>query len=496
VESIVPGAVIDGFTVGPLCFTGGAALLYAVTHPDHPDELLMKVPRIGVEQPTESLIGFETECNIMPTLQGACAPRFITAGPIDEVPYLVMERVPGHSLSDWLKPELVGPGELARLGAAVARAASSLHRQDVIHLDIKPDNIIIRPTGEATLIDYGFSHHAYFPDLFSDGSRSGVGSWPYISPEQLDGVRTDARSDQFAIGASLYEVAVGRLPFDVPQTAREARNRAWVEPAPPRALVPDFPPWLQEVILRCLEPDPAARYASCAQLAQALAQPETVELTARAERVTTPGFFGQLRRGWRYRGKSQGPVSAPRRQIAAAPLILVAVDTEVESPGLLQALGDATQRALLRSPESRLACLTVITDGAVEEKGSSESERFHQYRVRLHHWVRRFGLPERRLSLHVFATSDPARVIVEFARANHCDVVLVGASHERGLRKTVMTRIAEDAPCSVHIIRPVDYEGAAPAATGVGAGPASTSPPQGAPEQDAGAALGSGPSPA
>jgi serine/threonine protein kinase len=462
VSSIVPGAVIDGFTVGPLTFTGGAAVLYTCTHPDHPGQLLMKVPRIGVEQPTESLIGFETECNIMPALQGVCAPRFITAGPIDEVPYLVMERVPGHGLSEWVRPELVGPGELARLGAAVARAASSLHRQDVIHLDIKPDNVIIRPTGEATLIDYGFSHHAYFPDLFADGSRTGVGSWPYISPEQLDGVRTDARSDQFAIGASLYELAMGKLPFDIPTTAREARNRAWVEPEPPRALVPDFPPWLQEVILRCLEPDPGARYASCAQLAQMFSQPETVELTARAERLTTPGFFAALRRGWRYRGKSQGPVSAPRRQIAAAPLLLVAVDTEVDNPALLQALGDATQRALLRSPESRLACLTVITqDPGREERGSSESERFHEYRVRLHHWVKRFDLPERRVSLHVFATSDPSRVIVEFARANHCDVVLVGGSHGLGLRKTVMTRIAEDAPCSVHIIRAVDYEGAA-----------------------------------
>jgi serine/threonine protein kinase len=450
--------------VGPLAFTGGAAVLYAVSHPDHGSELLMKVPRLGVEQPTESIIGFETECNIMPTLQGVCAPRFITAGPIDEVPYLVMERVPGASLAAWLAATSVAPGEVARLGSAVALAASSLHRQDVIHLDIKPDNVLIRPGGEATLIDYGFSHHAYFPDLFSDGSRAGVGSWPYISPEQLDGVRTDARSDQFALGVSLYELATGRLPFDIPQSAREARNRAWVEPAPPRALVPDFPPWLQEVILRCLEPDPASRYASCAQLAHVLSQPETVELTARAERLATPGLFGQLRRGWRYRGMSQGPVSAPRRQIAAAPLILVAVDTEVDNPTLLQALGDATQRALLRSPDSRLACLTVITrEPPREEAGRSESERFHEYRVRLHHWVRRFELPERRLSLHVFETQDPARVIIEFARANHCDVVLVGASHEKGLRRTVMTRIAEDAPCSVHIIRTVDYEGAAEA---------------------------------
>jgi serine/threonine protein kinase len=466
VAAITPGATIDGYTVGALAFTGGAAWLYSVTHPEHPGALLMKVPRIGVDQPTESLIGFETECMILPALQGLHAPRFIDAGPIDEVPYLVMEWVSGQRLTSYVKAEGLEPDRVAQLGALVARAASSLHRQDVIHFDIKPDNVIIRPTDEATLIDFGFSRHAHFPDLFSEGSRGAAGSWPYISPEQLDGVRTDARSDQFSIGASLYELATGRLPFDVPQTLREARNRSWVEPVPPRALNKDFPPWLQEVLLKCLEPDPAERYASCAQLAHVLSQPESVELTARSERMASPGFFGQLRRGFRHYGKARAPVNAPARQIAAAPLIMVAVDTQVDDPGLLQALGDATQRALLRSPESRLACVTVITESLARElPDSSESERFHEYRIRLHHWVRRFGLPERRLSLHVFDTSDPSRVIIEFARANHVDVVLLGGSHEQGRRvsfgRTVMTRVAEEAPCSVHIIRPVEYQGVA-----------------------------------
>lgn len=111
--AITPGATIDGFTIGALAFTGGAAWLYSVTHPAHPGSLLMKVPRIGVDQPTESLIGFETECMILPAIQGVHAPRFIAAGPIDEIPYLVMEWVAGFSLGQYAKRGTVEPERVA-----------------------------------------------------------------------------------------------------------------------------------------------------------------------------------------------------------------------------------------------------------------------------------------------------------------------------------------------------------------------------------------------
>ena len=83
-----------------------------------------------------------------------------------------------------------------------------------------------------------------------------MGTYPYIAPEQFLGSRDDPRSDIFALGAMIYQAATGKLPFGKPETLRGVRPRLWRDPIPPRALVPDLPEWLQEIILRALEVDP------------------------------------------------------------------------------------------------------------------------------------------------------------------------------------------------------------------------------------------------
>ena len=135
------------------------------------------------------------------------------------------------------------------------------------------------------LLDFGLSWHGHYPDLLAEEMRLAVGSPPWIAPEQVVGVRGDPRSDVFAIGVMLYELATGELPFGDPQTRGGLRQRLWMDPPPPRALAPETPPWLQEIILRCLEPEAAQRYASAAHLAFDLANPEQVQVGARGERT-------------------------------------------------------------------------------------------------------------------------------------------------------------------------------------------------------------------
>jgi len=97
--------------------------------------------------------------------------------------------------------------------------------------------------------------HRHYPDLLAEELRFPVGNWSYMSPEQVLGVRCDPRSDLFALGALLYELATGKQPFGMPQSAAQLRRRLYRDPVPPRGIAPGTPEWLQEVILHCLEVD-------------------------------------------------------------------------------------------------------------------------------------------------------------------------------------------------------------------------------------------------
>ena len=99
------------------------------------------------------------------------------------------------------------------IGARVATALHDVHRQHVIHFDLKPSNVMRRESGEAVLIDFGLSRHDQLPDLLAEEFRLPVGTAPYISPEQVLGDRSDPRSDIFALGVMLYLFATGEHPF-------------------------------------------------------------------------------------------------------------------------------------------------------------------------------------------------------------------------------------------------------------------------------------------
>ncbi len=154
----------------------------------------------------------------MPRLSGPHVPKFVAAGDFAVQPYIVMERIAGKSLLPRLKKLPLPYAEVADLGVKIATALDALHRQHVVHLDIKPSNIVLRPSGEAVLLDYGLSHHEQLPDLMQEEFRVPFGTAPYMSPEQLKGIRSDPRSDQFALGVLLYFFSTGVRPFGEGET--------------------------------------------------------------------------------------------------------------------------------------------------------------------------------------------------------------------------------------------------------------------------------------
>ncbi len=455
------GKVVDGFVIGKEVHRGGMASLFTATKEGVDVPILLKIPRVGRDQPVESLIGFETELTILRSLKSPFVPQFLGAGNMATRPYIAMERVEGRPLEDFIKEgKIFTIDEVVRIGADLAQAVQSLHSQDAIHLDIKPENILIDDKGKLTLIDFGLSHHARYPDLLAEEMRKGVGSAPYISPEQVAGIRSDSRSDIFSIGAIMYELLTGELPFGNPQTMSGLRKRMWAEPFPPRAIRREIPRWLQEVVLRCLEPRAANRYQSAARLRQVLRDPEGITLTARADRVEPPSFWENLKGMFRAAGYEPSPSPRPSMGNHEAPLMIAAIDTR-QSDEDLRDLMQLTAKNLLHAyPESRLVCISTISstptfEGNQENETASGIVRGHL--VQLMDWAKPLKLPPERISYHVLEAMDPASRIVEFAKDNDASLILIGASHKLPNKvtpwRTSMTKIVEEAPCSVHIVR-------------------------------------------
>ncbi len=316
-DSLAPGSEIDGFCLGELIHTGTMASIYRLTGPRGPLPLVMKIPRLGAGERAVNVISFEVCRTVLGALaQGPHHPTLVAHGDVETTPYLVMEYVEGARLDDWVGRAPLAPAEIARLGSALALALHDLHRQDVVHLDLKPTNVLYRASGEAVLIDFGLAHHSHYPDLLAEELRFPVGNWVYMAPEQVLGVRCDPRSDVFALGAILYELATARLPFGRPKTKSQLRRRLYRDPLPPRALDAATPPWLQEIILHCLEVDARDRYASAAQVAFDLANPAQVAITERGSRDRSVGWttlFSQWVRARKFRTRALSAAIGRRR---------------------------------------------------------------------------------------------------------------------------------------------------------------------------------------
>jgi serine/threonine protein kinase len=459
-----PGTEVDGFTVLDCIHAGGMAHIYRVEYavgPPNPGfPLAMKIPRMTAGDGAENIVSFEVELQILPTLTGPHVPRFVAAGDMDRLPYLVMEYVHGPTLDHWLEqPERPSPDTIARLGAAMARAVHSLHQQNVCHLDLKPGNVLFSSDDHAILLDFGLSCHSHYPDLLAEELRKAVGSPAWIAPEQVVGVRGDPRSDIFAIGVMLYELATGELPFGAPTTQGGLRQRLWMTPAPLRQHRPDVPEWLQEVILRCLEPEADQRHPSAAHLAFDLSHPEQVQITVRGQRTQGPGAWRHLKRWFKAAGMHYQPSPLPARQIDEVPIVMVAIPHGDVTDATLYSLRQAVGRSLGIRPGARLACVTVISTSAANHTDSDRSETsVHRHHLtRLKQWTEGLDLSNHSVSYHVLESNDVAQALVRYAEGNQVSMLILGAAthglHTQRVVSTIPIRVARDAPCTVLLVK-------------------------------------------
>ncbi len=467
-SALQPGTVIDRFRLEEKLHVGGMAHLWRVSEVNHAGDsrlpLIMKVPRIKGGEDPATIVGFEVEQMIMPMLAGAHVPRFIAKGDFTRQPYIVMEQIEGPSLRPRLDHAPLALDEVIEIGSRVATALHDLHRQHLVHLDIKPSNIMFRPDGTAVLVDFGLSRHDHLPDLLEEEFALPMGTGPYMSPEQVQFVRNDPRSDLFALGVMLYHFTTGERPFGQPETVRGLRRRLWLEPVPPRALRADCPPWLQEVILKCLEVRPERRYQTAAQLALDLQDPSQVALTRRAEKLQKSGAIRNFKRWFFALGAEPAQDAAKATdRLDRSPIIMAAVDLDNASVELLEQLRETVRRIVLTEPGARLACVSVMRtarigmDDLVDHEGRS---RHVKQLVGLKHWARpiskALNLDEGRLTFHVLEAPDASAAIIDFARRNQADHIVMGARGNSGLRRylgSVSSQVVAESDCTVTVVR-------------------------------------------
>ena len=463
---LAAGQVLDGFRLEERLHQGGMANLWRVSRIEGDDdgvELLMKVPRIKGGEDPATIVGFEVEQMLMPQLSGPHVPRFVARGDWTKQAYIVMERIPGDTLRPRLDDAPLPPEEVADIGARVATALVALHRQHVVHLDIKPSNLMFRADGTAVLVDFGLSRHEHLPDLLEEEFSLPMGTGPYMSPEQVQFVRNDPRSDLFALGVMLYHLATGERPFGQPNSVRGLRRRLYVEPVPPRAIRPELPKWLQEVILHCLEVKPERRYQSAAQLALDLREPEGVALTARAEKLQGGGAMLRMKRWFFALGAEPAPVPPAGEQLARSPIVMAAVDVDHATPELLVQLSETVRRIVQTETGARLACVSVMKVNriGIDELTDKQGQSLHvKQLIALKHWARPISkaldLADGRLTFHVLEAPDAASAIIDFAHRNGVDHIVMGARGASALRRylgSVSAQVVAESDCTVTVVR-------------------------------------------
>lgn len=266
-----------GEQVGPFQITaqlgsGGMATVFKAYHAALDRYVAIKVLHPAFKQDPNFLSRFQREARIVAKLDH---PHIVPVFDFSEAngqPYLVMRFIEGETLKAHLSTRDLTLPEVRRVIKPVAEALAYAHGQGVLHRDVKPSNILLTPDGGIYLADFGLARMAQAGES-TLSQDSLLGTPQYISPEQAQGQSDlDARTDIYSLGVVVYELLVGRVPYQADTPYAVIHDHIYAPLPLPRSIKPDFPEVLERVLLKALTKDRADRYASVNEFYAALDQ--------------------------------------------------------------------------------------------------------------------------------------------------------------------------------------------------------------------------------
>ena len=251
--------MIGPFEVGDRIGVGGMGIVYRAVYTKNGARVALKVLSPDVANSESLQRRFEREISILKKLQHPHIVRYYGGGKFGSQRFYAMELVEGGSLEDYLKKKKRLPWEEAiEFAMQIARALEHAHEAGVIHRDLKPANLLMTSASVIKLTDFGIARDTTATALTAAGKT--VGTYAYMAPEQIRGKPpVDKKTDLYALGCVLFEMISGETPFTSENQGEMLMQHLQEEPPRITSLVPDCPSFLEELIFRLLEKDPADR---------------------------------------------------------------------------------------------------------------------------------------------------------------------------------------------------------------------------------------------
>ena len=263
------GAVlVDTYRIDRLIAEGGMGAVYEASHVRIPKKFAVKFLKMSLLDNAVALQRFRREAEVIATLDHASIVDLVDYNLTEDgVPYTILEYLEGEHLGDRVSRGRLALEDTLRITAAIAGALGCAHEHGIVHRDLKPENVIICSQGEVKVVDFGIAKLRGAEQLTAFNSI--LGTITYMAPEQLTAGTIDARADQFALGAMVYEMLSGDMPFGSEGTIPEIAERVLRKQPPPLS---GYPRTVFDVILRAMSKEPAQRYGTITEFNAALVE--------------------------------------------------------------------------------------------------------------------------------------------------------------------------------------------------------------------------------